>query len=308
MITHLSTRTIPPRNRLDRWNELLQATHTGCEVRSESDLDAEFWFWGVGAVHLMRSKSSRSRVYCAADSGRAEEGRLKLYLQNHGSSETTRAARRIVLAAGDMALHETGQVYTVDTSQGNDLLMMSVPLELLGTGFEFPSGGSKVPGHQGSVSRLRGFIVSLWNEMERSRTSPVLNGLEDVLVGIIRMAADNSETVTADQEQEPFRRITAWIDGRLSDPGLSTALIAEHMGYAPRTLQELFARHGTTPTDYIVGARLSHARRLLELNQGLAITHIAYDVGFADASYFGRRFRQAYGMSPREFRARLLVR
>ena len=33
-----------------------------------------------------------------------------------------------------------------------------------------------------------------------------------------------------------------------------------------------------------------------------AIATIAYDVGFGDLSYFNRRFRRQYGMTPREVR------
>jgi AraC-like DNA-binding protein len=32
------------------------------------------------------------------------------------------------------------------------------------------------------------------------------------------------------------------------------------------------------------------------------VAEIAAEVGFADQSYFDRRFKQAFGMSPRQFR------
>ncbi|WP_164163084.1 helix-turn-helix domain-containing protein, partial [Stenotrophomonas maltophilia] len=52
---------------------------------------------------------------------------------------------------------------------------------------------------------------------------------------------------------------------------------------------------------YLVQSRLRHAARLLA-DDGLAITDIAYDVGFGDLSNFVRSFHRAAGVSPRGFR------
>ncbi|MPZ20672.1 MAG: AraC family transcriptional regulator [Luteitalea sp.] len=35
---------------------------------------------------------------------------------------------------------------------------------------------------------------------------------------------------------------------------------------------------------------------------GLTIAEIASEVGFSDQSYFDKRFKRAFGLSPREFR------
>ena len=53
-----------------------------------------------------------------------------------------------------------------------------------------------------------------------------------------------------------------------------------------------------------MGQRLTRAHRLLcdpKFNH-VAISTIAYDVGFGDLSYFNRRFRRLYGFTPRDVR------
>jgi AraC-like DNA-binding protein len=65
-------------------------------------------------------------------------------------------------------------------------------------------------------------------------------------------------------------------------------------------IQELFGR--TYPT-LLREARLNHAVRLL-LGSDETVARIAAKVGFADASYFTRVFRAAYGCQPSTFRAR----
>jgi AraC family transcriptional regulator len=58
---------------------------------------------------------------------------------------------------------------------------------------------------------------------------------------------------------------------------------------------------GVTPHLYLIRARLRRAARLLA-DDDLAITSIAYQVGFGDLSNFVRTFHRAAGVSPRNFR------
>ncbi|HEU5081469.1 MAG TPA: AraC family transcriptional regulator [Opitutaceae bacterium] len=58
---------------------------------------------------------------------------------------------------------------------------------------------------------------------------------------------------------------------------------------------------GTTLVDYVTQVRLAHAARLL-VESDKSIAEIASAVGFADQSYFDRRFRRHFGETPRRYR------
>lgn len=58
---------------------------------------------------------------------------------------------------------------------------------------------------------------------------------------------------------------------------------------------------GMTLVDYLTQVRLTQAARLLQ-ETDRSIAEIASAVGFADQSYFDRRFRRHYGRTPRLFR------
>jgi AraC-like DNA-binding protein len=58
---------------------------------------------------------------------------------------------------------------------------------------------------------------------------------------------------------------------------------------------------GVTPHQYLVRSRLRHAARLLA-DDDIAVTDVAYDVGFGDLSNFVRTFHRAAGVSPTKFR------
>jgi len=59
---------------------------------------------------------------------------------------------------------------------------------------------------------------------------------------------------------------------------------------------------GMTFVSYVTHVRLSHAVRLLK-ETALTVAEVASEVGFTDQSYFDRRFRAAFGQTPRDFRS-----
>ena len=58
---------------------------------------------------------------------------------------------------------------------------------------------------------------------------------------------------------------------------------------------------GMSFSEYVNGKRLEKSRELL-LSTVLSVKEIADEVGFTDANYFTRLFRQNFGISPTDFR------
>ncbi len=54
---------------------------------------------------------------------------------------------------------------------------------------------------------------------------------------------------------------------------------------------------GKSPSKLIRQIRLERAAALLRAQQG-NVTEVCYAVGFPSLSYFGKRFRERYGMTP----------
>ena len=64
-----------------------------------------------------------------------------------------------------------------------------------------------------------------------------------------------------------------------------------------------FRQHtGVSPSEYIIGQRISAACRLLSQTDK-SVSAIAADVGYADQYYFSRLFRKKMGMPPLKYRA-----
>ena len=58
---------------------------------------------------------------------------------------------------------------------------------------------------------------------------------------------------------------------------------------------------GMTPHAFVMSRRVAKAQKLL-VGTELPISEIARTVGFADQSHLTRRFREAFGMSPGQYR------
>lgn len=82
----------------------------------------------------------------------------------------------------------------------------------------------------------------------------------------------------------------------------SIAELARKVGTTTRTLEKLFTRHeSTTPGRYYLKLRLAHALSMIE-ETSLPLNVITQATGFNSQSYFTKRFRETYAMTPREFR------
>jgi AraC family transcriptional regulator, transcriptional activator of pobA len=78
--------------------------------------------------------------------------------------------------------------------------------------------------------------------------------------------------------------------------------VARFLGVSRSWLNQLVRQEtGKNLTDHLQGRLILESKRLLAHSE-LNISEIAYQLGFEDASYFARLFRQVEGSSPREFR------
>ncbi|MEV0201794.1 AraC family transcriptional regulator [Nonomuraea sp. NPDC050691] len=77
---------------------------------------------------------------------------------------------------------------------------------------------------------------------------------------------------------------------------LETAAVSP--GHLARSMR---AHYGCTPVAFVVRRRLEHAALLLTTTTE-GIGRIAQRCGFSGQSYFGRLFRETYGMAPRDYR------
>lgn len=105
-------------------------------------------------------------------------------------------------------------------------------------------------------------------------------------------------------EDTRLTAVMTYVRQHLGDPGLSAPKIANASHISVRQLYKLWSAVGENLAPWILRERLDGARTELASPGSLLVTIevVARHWGFADAGHFSRRFREAYGFTPREWR------
>ena len=127
------------------------------------------------------------------------------------------------------------------------------------------------------------------------------------LIGLL-LGADREEKELATQRGYSAARLELMkreVLDNLDRSELTIGSIALAHGLTVRHVQRLFAQTGTSFTEFVLEQRLVQARRLLSERQHRhsKISAIAYAAGFNDLSYFNRKFRKRFGLTPTDTRA-----
>jgi len=103
------------------------------------------------------------------------------------------------------------------------------------------------------------------------------------------------------QRSERLKKLFDHISRQYAEK-LSVAAAARLAGMNPPQFMKIFKQvAGMTLVAYLNHVRLANGARLLR-ETDRSIAEIASEVGFADQSYFDKRFKRAFGQAPKEFR------
>ncbi len=131
--------------------------------------------------------------------------------------------------------------------------------------------------------RLRKIFLSLWEEVYARAAVPVPD-----------------EKAEEDGDQR-VKEMILYMQQHFQEE-LTTAEIAHRAHISERECYRLFQnRLGMTPLELLFSIRMRQAQELL-LHSDKSILEIALETGFNSSSYFGKRFKERYGISPGQIR------
>lgn len=131
--------------------------------------------------------------------------------------------------------------------------------------------------------------------------------LVDTALGLIGNAVRASQAPQPARQSIADRRleeVLRFIEVHLSDPQLSTAMVAKGCGISPRYLSFLLRLRETSFSELVWEQRLAKAKAWLSSSdpRDISISEIAYGVGFKSPAHFSRMFKRVFGANPREYR------
>lgn len=106
----------------------------------------------------------------------------------------------------------------------------------------------------------------------------------------------------AHEDKDFICRLTDCVEKNISDDALSLDFLAEKMAISKMTLyRKIKDITGQTPSEFINKVKINRAVHLLKTTK-MTIQEIMFAAGYNNKSYFYRKFAEANGMTPKEFR------
>lgn len=247
--------------------------------------------------------------------GRHRHNYFEVCLVLDGQGTFTHGGKIFALALGDVFLAEPGIDHEIASLETRDL-------ELIYFSFDITTGRA-ADGERHEDRLLGSFLAArrLWapggtlltryaawlptDTPDALRTlghSRLLETLALELIGVLIDPATLPPRAEPPSGSETVQRALDYINGHLHEK-LTPSGLAAATGVSPRQLRRLFRFHlGATVIAEINRRKMNSAANQLLMR--FRVTEIAYRYGLEHPSQFTRAFKQAIGISPREFQKR----
>ncbi|MFG2881171.1 helix-turn-helix domain-containing protein [Streptomyces sp. NPDC048297] len=281
----------------------------------EAGVRARFELWRVGALELFEVHSTGFQVRRTEKHLRQLRERpvVSVTLQTRSTGRVEVAGQRQQLFRADdiSVLHEvSARTYGwsgVGASQAViiDAERLALPVETVLTA---SCRLRASPLYDLVLTHLR----ELWRAPARIEIDPGATALANATTDLVRAllvsaAHDAGEPqVRAALDDTLVTRILSYLRHHLTDRDLTPERIAAHHAISKRQLYTVLGRAGVSLEQWLISERLEVARTMLAApsHQGFTVAAVAAQCGFSSASHFSRRFHEAYGLTPRDWRRR----
>jgi AraC-like DNA-binding protein len=299
----IATAELPRSRRLPVLRDLFDRS-IGMDIAAEDEQSVDL---RVSSVPGLRRAEMLRPFTARADRGatRLADGddTVCLMIKSGGRMSLSQGRHEAVPEVGDGMLLVYRHPSRVHFRQAT-YLSLRVPLGALAMLVDVESAaGRRIRGDTAPLQLLRRYVASLPERL----TDPALGGLvathvHDLMALAIGATGEGREIARGRGVRAA--RLAAIEADLTLDASLSIDEIARRQGVTTRYVQILFEDAGTTFGEFVTARRLDAARAMLRSPRYAqwSVAGIAFEAGFKDLSHFNRRFRQRFGLTPREFR------
>jgi len=263
--------------------------------------------WALGrarAIRVTAQDFSVERADCRMAADQLELVAVGVLLS--GSGRLRAGGQSVPLTVGEIKVIDLSSAYACWWSGAGQALSLNIASEELGVSPDVIGRASS----RLTASPLYGVVADhvrrLAHNIHRLAADPDGSAVTSATVQLVRALIASSirdeRDCRAATSEALWPLIVAYVDAHLTEHNLSPARIAAVHNISQRYLYKLAASHDLRLSEWIIGRRLLGAREELQGSTGRTIAATARRWGFTDPAHFSRRFRQEFGMSPRECR------
>ncbi|MEU4423843.1 helix-turn-helix domain-containing protein [Actinoplanes sp. NPDC024001] len=308
----LDTAGIPVQDRLEAVHTAMMYASAPCHVIHEDPdgpVYARMEVWDLSDANVFTQRSSGIRLVRTAKLARQDAMPvIALSVQHRATGRLAQGGRQELTAPGELLGVDLSAAYDYSWAGHGAAGCVQIPLDRLGL---------PVDVIRTALGNLRGsplyrlvttHIDQLARDPARITADPAAATVATATIDLCRAllaSAGRSRTHTRQALADTLlTRVLAYVRQHLTDPALSPATIAAAHNISVRHLYKVCAGADLSLEQWIISERLQGARHEL-LQRGSArrsIAAIARGWGFRDPTHFARRFKERYGMSPRQWR------
>lgn len=301
---HFSTYQLPSAERLPALRELFDQA-VQLEIDAAPGHAVEMTMTRVPGVRRARMLSSLTARMTRPTSMLADgEDTVCLMMKTGGHLALTQGRREAVPQIGDGVLlvyREPASLQFVAASY----LSVRVPFSALALAGNVGAAAARcIPRETQALSLLRGYLAQMPDDMADPQLVRLYVTHIYDLISLAIGATEEGRQIANQRGVRAARREAIKAD-LIRDPGLSLDRLAAQHGISPRYVQMLFEGVGTTFSEFALERRLDAARSMLTSPryEAWSVIAIALEAGFGDVSYFNRRFKRRFLMTPTDLRA-----
>jgi AraC-like DNA-binding protein len=302
----LDTRKVPPEAR----RHAVRPAHVDAGVPRQADLLSQHAVdptrleaWTFGSVKMFSTESPGMHIVREDLSGRLDP-MIALCMQRRGKAQSTEAGRQQHVMPGDLVM--IGPTARNEFVTRGATTAIEIPFDDIGVTVELARGASRnlaaSPLFQIVGNHLLALHADADNVCSSAAAGEVGAATAQLVRALIVSAAIDEHGARSALTDALAPRVFAYVRQHLTDRDLTPVTIARAHSISVRYLYKLCDASGVKLVEWIIAERLAGARRDLTStsHNNRSIASISRRWGFKDPSHFSSRFRNAYGMSPRE--------
>jgi AraC-like DNA-binding protein len=307
----LDTEDVPADRRAEAFRDALGDSPIPLAVDplpSGGRFHARVELWQYGRAALLAVDSSGYRLERTPRHVQTESpATVSVLFRTRGRGVFTQFGRDHVLGPRTMALADLTTPYSCSSAGAGRSATFRMPYDQIGLPADLVRrAGAALPSSPlyALVHRHLRDLADRAEEISRDAGASAFGtATTDLVRALITSAVGDERFDRPAMAETLLSRVTAYIAAHLTDPELSAELIARTHHVSVRQLYKTCAAAGLSLEQWIIDQRLESARTALASPMGRqrSIAATALACGFADPSHFSRRFRDAFGISPRDW-------